>query len=786
MKLFNSYKKIILSALAVFTAIPLFPATGYFTGNGGQGKTILIYKSVLENGKSDKSDEWISNKIKLDILNDLVNYSNLTVIDAAEKENIRKIQKEYESSEYSEENPIQLGKSLQAKYYITITTTRTASSGESKYTANVQITNIETRKTEGGYNLSKSYSESEYITKHGIISAEILTQLGVNLTSAGKRLIQYGTFESEEKLNLSDYEENLSAINAEIAKLNAEESKLTAQNLTSLEAEAEKARIETQKAILAQQQKNEQERIERLKSDAQREQEEMLAQNDRDIEKQMEIMRLSNEIEKKAMEIKAKKSESLTASQQIEVIEGEKQILYSNEKSVQDAIDEYSARLKAECENEISQRKNQQPQKAHLASDGVSLNESGKEFLNNDINAITAKYNDLIDTNTAEIRKETESAQNQLREKITSDISKLESKTFTADSILNQGLYLRINNYDGTKGKEGWRYTLTFSFRGQNIFVHTDILNYTEITGKKIPELPKLEDKNYKTKRKVYQEYLDTVDNYDSFFRLNVPYIESKITYTIKAGSYKEASTYKVSIKSIDFLNVESGKKIKTLSASETVTYAFTPSVKVDWRTQTQKNNDYKAQAKAEREAQEKAQAKIKKENAKNKKSTSTQSSSSSSSKQDARDTFSSLIYEFLPGTISYYRSADESFFTIGYLGTIGITNNIFCGLTAELGFGGNDIFWNSSNSYDSEKDSEAIFFTGLTGLFGLSFNVFTNFRLSIYAEGGYIGTGAGGGVGASMEIYAPNAVGIIGSLGILGNSNDLFTKYSVGFEVCF
>ncbi|MCI5524231.1 MAG: hypothetical protein MR449_08860 [Spirochaetia bacterium] len=73
MKLFNSYKKIILSALAVFTAIPLFSATGYFTGNGGQGKTILIYKSVLENGKSDKSDEWISNKIKLDILNDLVN-----------------------------------------------------------------------------------------------------------------------------------------------------------------------------------------------------------------------------------------------------------------------------------------------------------------------------------------------------------------------------------------------------------------------------------------------------------------------------------------------------------------------------------------------------------------------------------------------------------------------------------------------------------------------------------------------------------------------------------------
>lgn len=203
--------------LASFCA---FTAEGYFIGDGGAGKRVLVYTSELENGLSDSSDAWIASKVKRDIINDLVTYSNLTVINSDERSTIRKIQKEYESSEYSTDNPVQLGKSVQAKSYITLTTTRLEQKGQDYYGISATIYNIETRQAEGGFTLKPSFSQADFVTKaHGTVSAELLEQMGVKLTSAGKRLICTGSFDEAVSGDISDAEENLSAINAELEKL---------------------------------------------------------------------------------------------------------------------------------------------------------------------------------------------------------------------------------------------------------------------------------------------------------------------------------------------------------------------------------------------------------------------------------------------------------------------------------------------------------------------------------------------------------------------------------------
>ena len=72
-----------LALFLLFAAKNALPVDGYFTGDGLEGKRILVYSSSVENGND--SDAWLAQKTKRDIINDLVNYSNMDIIDADEK-----------------------------------------------------------------------------------------------------------------------------------------------------------------------------------------------------------------------------------------------------------------------------------------------------------------------------------------------------------------------------------------------------------------------------------------------------------------------------------------------------------------------------------------------------------------------------------------------------------------------------------------------------------------------------------------------------------------------------
>ncbi|MCR5217386.1 hypothetical protein [Treponema sp.] len=787
--------KKIISATFIFLSAAttaVFAQNGYFTGNGGSDKKVLIYDSTLLNGKSDKSDQWIPIKIKSDIINDLNSYSNIQVIDAEQTETIRKIQRQYESSEYSSENPVELGKSLQAKYYITLSTTR----NKETYSLSATIFNIETRKSEGGFT-SSFYSQTDYLTKvHGEACVKLLSDLGVNLTTAGKRLIQIGSLTETNSASEKEMEENLSAITAELERITKEESKLSAGKLTDLELEAEKTRIETQKAVLERQQAAEKEKLQRLQEDAKREQEEELARMDRDTKQQQEILKLSNEIEEKAMEIRNKKIEGLTAGEYIELIEAEKQTLYANEKSVNEAIASYNNSLKEEYDKKIEERKNRPLQAAEKDSNG-NRSELSQAALNSDIAKLQGEYEEKAVENATELNKSIMDVQNQLRKKISADIEKMESKEFTSSSLTDSSLYFRVDNYDGNAG--GWYYTMAFAFSGKTVYTDKALLTYKEVTGKEIPEAPKAGDKNIEKKNKLIQEYFDIVDSYDSFFRLNVPYIEAIITYKISAENYTRPSAYRIKITNLVLKNVSNSKKIKTVNFLEVVNYNYTPACKVDWRTKSEQEADIKKEAKAKFEKEKKASKNAERKKKESASSKNKSASNSTPSSQDARDTVSTFYSSgfAIPGNLSLYMNQEEIYFTIGYSFTIGLTENFFLGANLDFGFGGDkkamkdtgeyysgSSYYSSSSSSSSTEDLET--FYDFTGIAGASFNLASCLRFSLWGECGTICGDIGLGSGASLELYTPNSGGAYISATALVTEEKYLGKFSIGYELCF
>ena len=407
-------KIILLFLFGTFFCSVLSASDGYFIGDGARGKRILIHSSTIENGSD--TDLWIPEKIRRDITNDLVNWSNMEVIDSYEKKTIRQIQKDSSSELYSNDDPIELGKTIQAKSYIRLVTT----CRKEHYSLTATIVNIETGRTEGSFT-SAFYSEADYITKvHGEASASLLEQLGIHLTSVGRRLLQYGTFAQTE----SESEENIAVYQAELARLEEDQISLRQKRNTEIDIEAINARIEVQKATLIQQQKNEEERLARIRKDEKRRLEEEQVNKERNEETKKKIIQLSNDIEKKAIKIRKQKSDNLESLQRIELIEGEKQILASNELSIAQAISTFNAQQDSICQNEINERINNKPRAADLNPDG-SLSDVGRKNLESDLEEIRLKHDRIKKENINDLDKTAGSSQEKLRKKIISDMSSL-------------------------------------------------------------------------------------------------------------------------------------------------------------------------------------------------------------------------------------------------------------------------------------------------------------------------------------------------------------------------
>lgn len=171
---------ILLSLLAVMGNMY---AQTYYTGDGGRSITLAVLEPA---GKNFAKDEmWILPLVQGAFNTNFNRYSAISIVDRQNLDKILVQQKESASGNYSENNYISIGKLANARYILIGTITK-APNGS--FMAEFSVSEAEAGKRVASYG-PKPYSLSalENLSAIREASADLLDQLGVKLTDAGKR-----------------------------------------------------------------------------------------------------------------------------------------------------------------------------------------------------------------------------------------------------------------------------------------------------------------------------------------------------------------------------------------------------------------------------------------------------------------------------------------------------------------------------------------------------------------------------------------------------------------------
>ncbi len=612
-------KLLIVLAFVLFTNSAVRAESAYYKGDGGKGKVVLLDDVVMVNAM--KGDAWLSQSVKTDVLSDLSQYSAIKVLESEQQKNVLKLQKESESAIYDDTDMIELGRMVKAREYIKITITRIEQKGQSLYSLQATVVNIESGTSEGGFNPKTYYSKDEFLTKaHGELSAGVLEELGVELTETGKRLIAKasevrataGTAVKAQNIavvsakELKDAQDNLNAIDSELERMKEKLLQIENSDAFDLEKQAEKMRLENQRATLEQQQKAEKEHIERMKADAARRAKEAEESKKRSAEQQQKIDEIASEIEAKSAEI-LKKASRNSVEEQVVTLEKQKAVYAANQRRINDSIASAQAGIEAERLNAIKERKAEKPRKADLNADG-SLSENGQRALEDALSSIDKKYADMKAESEKKITADFADVQTPLWSTILSDKDAIAKGKYTA-STLDGKVLLSVKDYDGTA--QGWAYDIAMTFNGVTVYKASGTLTYDDITGKGLPQYPEKSDKKYDEKVKAYNAFQDDIEFFDSFFRTGVPFITANISYKIAAAPFNRPSEYDITIEKLTFNNLQLGKDTKSVKIGEDAVYRYVPVTFIDWRSDKEKASDIKKTEKHRKSLLKKAEGKI-------------------------------------------------------------------------------------------------------------------------------------------------------------------------------
>jgi hypothetical protein len=158
------------------------PKNPYFDGDGGKEFTL----AVLEPTGKDLPDaeRYLLPLIQGSITGDFNKYSAMTIIDRQNLDKILAEQTQSELLEYSDEDYIHIGQLTNARYILTGLITKTASN----YILELSVSDAETGERKASYPPKPvSPISLENLSAVKEASADLLTQLGVQLTAQGKQ-----------------------------------------------------------------------------------------------------------------------------------------------------------------------------------------------------------------------------------------------------------------------------------------------------------------------------------------------------------------------------------------------------------------------------------------------------------------------------------------------------------------------------------------------------------------------------------------------------------------------
>jgi TolB-like protein len=160
------------------------PITGpYFDGDGG--KNIRI--AVLEPSGHDLSpnEEWLLTLVQGTLTNDLKKYSAMRVVDRQNLDKIIENQAKSASGDFSDENFISIGNLTNAQYILVGSIRKIP---QNTFLVNLSISEASTGELKASYPpINCTFNELQGLSIIKNASEELLLQMGISLTDAGKR-----------------------------------------------------------------------------------------------------------------------------------------------------------------------------------------------------------------------------------------------------------------------------------------------------------------------------------------------------------------------------------------------------------------------------------------------------------------------------------------------------------------------------------------------------------------------------------------------------------------------
>lgn len=515
-----------------------------------KGSRLVVLVQSIEN--LEKGEEnWLPGAVRDRLEDNLSTYTEYIFVDAKNLSSVKKLQKESEGVAFDENDAIEIGKLTVAKHAVFITLRKT----DAGYVVVSDITDLTT-----GEKIATAVSEN-HETSDGLFSvpgcaADDLTvklcqKLGIKLTKERKYMLMHGDniLSAEDELKITKTEEKL--YKSSIERLEKEIERLSKS--TDLKATANKAKLEADKAMAEEKLKAAQDKKKRLAEEAKKAREDAEEDEARSEEQKQKRDQMAKEAAEKAAEVRQKILDSESIFTKITVIENKKKALLDIQQSVDDRRNEIFEDAKAEFPKKVKAIRSQKYRAAEKDEDG---NPSATALARREklVQDLQKETKDNVDVQWDEVRALTIDSMTELFSDIKADQEALETKKTVTS--LEDDLKIQIKTYNGKTN--AWQVTFWLYSNGLPVTNQSIDLPYKDLTGKEIDI----------SNDGAYDDFMDTVDLYNSLFSRGDPVLTFTVSYTVRSET-DHSSAYIITLNDVSVKDTITDTELCTLKFPE-------------------------------------------------------------------------------------------------------------------------------------------------------------------------------------------------------------------------
>ncbi len=396
----------------------------------------------------------------------------------------------------------------------------------------------------GDYDIEKEdlYNAKKLDEAIGAISVKVLQALKVDLSATTIAILKGE--KNLEDLSSKELNEQVDHLNSQISNIKKQIEDLKQMGkadanlpkINKLQIELDK--WETKKKI-------EEMRLARKAEDEKRRLEESETAAKRSKEANERILAQTKKYEQYANRVRKEQMKALSALQQIEAVEDIKQKLLSMRMYTADEIEKVKREETSYAEQECKKIDDEPLHSVDKDADGnpipqvVAKRAEQKKKINSEAEAKIKAY-------VLQAEKKQEAFEKQVVYDIKKNYAVME-KTKTINSVNDADvLRIRIGNYDGVQ--YGWRAQISFDLGYKNVVEYSILIPYKSIFKKR----PNLDS----------EEYRNNVEDYDSFFRNNIPVLYASVDYSISPLEKDKPSQYLIKIFKTKIYRIETDEGI--------------------------------------------------------------------------------------------------------------------------------------------------------------------------------------------------------------------------------